>query len=248
LKQFFRFTIISTKLLFRSRDAVGWNMLFPIFLFLIYVTAFGGMYGDQYTKEQGVADSLAKILAITFMSGGLLSLGISIAVMKEKGILRRYKVTPVRPITIVMGLIVRQLLFMLIIAVILFAMAFIIYNADMQGNIFDWLIVCVIGIFVFLALGFVVGGIARTNQGAAGIGNLLFMPMMFLSGATIPAFLFPKWLVKISNFLPATHLTNLLEEVLFLGNSLGENLASILVLLGFGAVFVIIAIFLSRWN
>lgn len=223
-------------------------MLFPIFLFLIYVTAFGGMYGDQYSRELAVADNLAKILTITFMSGGLFSLGISIAVMKEKGILRRYKVTPVRPLTIVMGLIIRQLLFMLLITVILFAMAFIIYNADVQGNIFDWFIVCLIGIFVFLAMGFVVGGIARTNQGAAGIGNLLFMPMMFLSGTTIPSFLFPDWLKGISKVLPATYLYDLMTGVLFYGKPLAENLTPIFVLLGFGVAFVILASFLSRWN
>jgi ABC-2 type transport system permease protein len=249
LKQFFRFTIVSTKLLFRSREAVGWNMLFPTLLFLIYVTAFSGMYThNSFTKEQGVADSLAKILAITFMSGGLFSLAISIAVMKEKGILKRYKITPVRPITLVMGLITRQLILMLIITVLLFALAIIIYNADLRGSLIDWILVALIGNFVFLNLGFVVAGLSRTNQGAAGIGNLLFMPMLFLSGATIPAVLFPDWLIKISKILPATHLNNLLSNVLFRGQSLADNLITILVLLGFGAVFVIIAAFLSRWN
>lgn len=249
MKQFFRFTIISIKLLFRSYEAVGWNIVFPVMLFLIYTTAFSGMYtSNSISRELGVADNLAKILTITYMSGGVFSLAIFIAVMKEKGILRRYKVTPVRPVTLIMGLITRQLVLMIIISILLFAMALVIYNADLQGSILNWIAVALIGNFTFLSLGFVVAGVARTNQGAAGIGNMLFMPMLFLSGATIPSILFPKWLISISKALPATHLYELLADILFRGQSLAQNFTPILVLLGFGVAFVIISGFLSRWN
>jgi ABC-2 type transport system permease protein len=248
LRQFISFTIVSTKLLFRSKETVLWNILFPVLLFLIYVTVFSGMYGEQISKPQAVADNLAKILAITFMSGGIFNLGISVAVLKEKGILKRYKVTPVRSITIVLGLIIRQAFLMILITICLFVLSLTVFSAELKGTVIDWIIISFIGIFVFTSLGFIVAGIAKTNQGAAGIANLFFMPMLFLSGSAIPAFLFPAWLTKVSNLLPATHLNNLLSSVLFGGNSLASNMTSILALLGFGVCFVIIAAFLNRWN
>ena len=85
MRQIIAFTVVSIKMYFRTREAVLWNFIFPVFLFIIYVTAFSGMYGDFISKELAVADNLAKILTITFMSGGLFSLAISITVLREKG-------------------------------------------------------------------------------------------------------------------------------------------------------------------
>jgi len=246
MKQIIAFTVISLKVYFRTREAVLWNFIFPVFLFIIYVTAFSGMYGDFISKELAVADNLAKILTITFMSGGLFSLAISITVLREKGIFRRYQVTPVRPSTLVIGLILRHLVFMFLVTVFLFLVAKIIYRANFAGNILDWFTVCAIGIFTFGALGFCVAAFAKTNQAAAGIGNILFMPMMFLSGATIPNFLFPQWLKDVSSFLPSTHLNNLMQASLVYGQNAGEALKTSMILVAFGIAFVILASLLSR--
>lgn len=248
MKQIIAFTVISLKMYFRTREAVLWNFIFPVFLFIIYVTAFAGMYGESLSKEAAVADNLAKILTITFMSGGLFSLAISITVLREKGIFRRYQVTPVRPSTLVIGLILRHLVFMSLVTVFLFLIAKILYGATFAGNILDWIVVSLLGIFTFGALGFCVAAFAKTNQAASGIGNIFFMPLMFLSGATIPYFLFPQWLKNVASFLPSTHLNNLLQASLVYGKTPGQILKPAMILLGFGIAFVILASLLSRRN
>ena len=203
---------------------------------------------DNVPKEAAVADNLAKILAITLMSGGVFSLPIAIAVMKEKGILRRYKVTPLRPISIILGMIIRQIVFMLLVTATLFIIVFVLYNADIKGNIIEWLIITCVGVFVFSAMGFFIGGIVKTNQGASGVGNILFMPMLFLSGASIPIFLFPEWLVKVAKLLPATHLNLVFQSVMFEGNPLSQSYSSLLILIGFGIVFIILTVFTARFE
>ncbi len=248
MRQFFMFTWVATKILFRSREAVFWNFLFPVALFILYVTVFSGVYPSDIPKARTVADNFSKILAITIMSGGLFSLAISVSVLKEKGILRRYKVTPVRPITIVSGIVVRQYFFMLLVTAVLYLLAIIPYKADFGGGILDLFLIATLGIFVFSSLGFCIAGIMKTNQGTIGAANLLFMPMLFLSGAAIPAFLFPKWLKDIASIFPATHLLNILQHTLFEGKPLGQDLTSILILGGFGVVFMVAAAFMSRWN
>ncbi|HDS01982.1 MAG TPA: ABC transporter permease [candidate division Zixibacteria bacterium] len=248
MRQFFMFTWVATKILFRSREAVFWNFLFPVALFILYVTVFSGVYPSEIPESRTVADNFSKILTITIMSGGLFSLAISVSVMKEKGILRRYKVTPVRPITIVSGIVVRQYFFMLLVTAVLFLMAIIPYNADFGGGVLELFIIASLGILVFSSLGFCIAGIMKTNQGTIGAANLLFMPMLFLSGAAIPVFLFPKWLKDIASVFPATHLLNILQRTLFEGKALAQDLKSLLILIGFGIVFLIVAAFVSRWN
>lgn len=248
MKQLFTFTFVATKVMFRSRETIFWNLLFPVALFLLYVTVFSGIYPSSMPKERTIADNFAKIVVITIMSGGLYSLAISVSVLKEKGILRRYRVTPVKPITIVSGIVLREYFFLTMITAVNYLIAIFAYHADFGGNLFDLFFITTLGILVFCAIGFTIAGITFTNQGTVGFANLLFMPMLFLSGAAIPAFLFPKWLIKFATVFPATHLLNLMQNVLFEGHPLFNSLSDIIVLLGFGVVFLVIASLTFRWN
>jgi ABC-2 type transport system permease protein len=234
--------------MFRSKEAVMWNIAFPLFMFFLYVTLFSGIYPEQISSGRAVSDNLAKILTMAILSGGLFSVGLHVSVMKEKGVLRRYKVTPVKPVTIVLGTVFTHSTLMILNACLLTALAIIAYRAEIMGGILEYFVTILIGIIVFGSLGLCVAGLSKTNQSAVGIANILFMPMIFLSGITIPAFLFPEWLTKFANLLPGTHLYKMIQSVVFYGNSLIESSIHIIVLLAFGLVFVIIASFLSRWN
>lgn len=225
-----------------------WNIAFPIALFIFYVTVFSGMYPDEFSRPQAIADNLAKILAITIMSGGLFTLAISVSVMKEKGILRRYKVTPMRPQTLVTGIVIRQYIFMMLIVVLLFLIAIFGYKAENSGTYFDIFVAVTLGIIVFGALGFAIAGMTKTNQSAIGVANLLFMPMLFISGTAIPRFLFPDWLVTVSKFLPATHMYDLIFNIMVMGETLAESTTPLLILTGFGVGFLILASLASRWE
>ena len=60
MKQFLSFTLIYIKLLFRSKEAVLWNLAFPLFMFVLYVTLFSGIYPEQISTGRAVSDNLAK--------------------------------------------------------------------------------------------------------------------------------------------------------------------------------------------
>lgn len=248
MKQFLSFTLIYIKLLFRSKEAVLWNLAFPLFMFVLYVTLFSGMYPEQISTGRAVSDNLAKILTIAIMSGGLFSVGLHVAVMKEKGILRRYKVAPVRAVTTVLGTVFTHTTLMLINVILLTSLAILVYKAEILGGFLEYILTIIIGIVVFGSLGLCVAGLSKTNQSAVGIANILFMPMMFLSGTTIPDMLFPDWLTKVAGFLPSTHLYKMIQGIVFMGDSLAGVGTNILVLMAYGLVFVIVASFLSRWN
>ena len=42
----------------------------------------------------------------------------------------------------------------------------------------------------------------------------LYMPMLFLSGATIPVALMPEWVQTVGQYLPATHLFAGMQAIL----------------------------------
>ena len=54
------------------------------------------------------------------------------------------------------------------------------------------------GIVVFASLGLAVSGIAKTENTAAPLANIISLPMMFLSGVFIPHSVIPDWVVAIA--------------------------------------------------
>jgi ABC-2 type transport system permease protein len=73
----------------------------------------------------------------------------------------------------------------------------------------------------------------------------LFFPMLFLSGAAIPQFLFPDWLTTASLTLPLTHATRLLQDAWLQGQ---WNGTAALVLAGVGAASAAVAAWQFRWT
>jgi imidazolonepropionase-like amidohydrolase len=53
---------------------------------------------------------------------------------------------------------------------------------------------------------------------APAISNLLFFPMMFLSGAAMPLFLMPGWLQRVAALLPATYAVEVLQAAIVRGD------------------------------
>ena len=97
----------------------------------------------------------------------------------------------------------------------------------------------------FLAVGFLLGAVLPTARATQAVGNALFFPMLFLSGAAIPQFMFPEWLKTASAALPLTHATWLLQDAWLQGQ---WNGSSSLVLVGMGLACAGLAASVFRWT
>jgi ABC-2 type transport system permease protein len=108
------------------------------------------------------------------------------------------------------------------------------------------LVVC--GTLAFLAIGLLVGSIAKTAEGGSGLANLIVLPMAFLSGAFIPIESAPVWLSTIGKFLPLTYLVEGLKDVMVRGEGPQAALLPIGILLAFAVVVTFIATRFFRWD
>jgi ABC-2 type transport system permease protein len=73
----------------------------------------------------------------------------------------------------------------------------------------------------------------------------LLYPMLFLSGAGLPREILPDNLVTVGNFLPLTHVVDLLKDVWY-NNS--WNLTSMAVIIGMMLVAGVISVRTFRWE
>ena len=77
-----------------------------------------------------------------------------------------------------------------------------------------------LGPFMFVSLGMLVGTVSTSVESAAVVGNLITFPMMFLSGTFFPASGCPPYLQNIAHVLPLFYVIQGLNNVMIYGNDL----------------------------
>lgn len=75
-----------------------------------------------------------------------------------------------------------------------------------------------LGPFLFVSLGMLVGTVSKSVESAAVVGNLVTFPMMFLSGTFFPVTTMPDYLQTIAHVLPLFYVIDGLNNVMLYSN------------------------------
>ncbi len=188
------------------------------------------------------------ILAMTIMQAGLMGLALSFATIRERGILRRIKVSPV-PLSRYLGSeIAASLVMVAIQSALLLGVGWSVFRIHISGNILYTAMIILLGALSFLALGFLIASIARSFKTAEMAASAINMPMMFLAGVFFPLSILPGFLATLAKFLPLYYLGDALRSVMIQGKGLGAVWLDILVLAGMGVLSFLISLKLFRWE
>ena len=237
-------TWTEAKLFMREPAAVFFTLAFPLLLLLV----FGAIFGNAPIGDTGFGNvdrSVPGYIAIMIGALSLIGVPITLATYREKGVLRRFRVTPM-PTWLVLaahGLV--ALVMVLIGTGLVIGAAVALFDLRLPAAPIGVLAATVLGSVSFLAVGFLLGGTLPTARTAQAVGMALFFPMLFLSGAALPRLLFPDLLRQISLFFPLTHVVTLIQNV-WMGA--GWNTVSLAVLTGLLVTSTAGAIALFRWT
>ena len=188
------------------------------------------------------------ILAMTIMFAGLMGYAQEIATYREKGILRRIKVSPISLPTFLGSGMATVLILAMVQAVILLAVGVFVFGVKIGGNWFYIAIIVLIGAVSFLALGFMISSLASDTKSAAMAAMAVAMPMMFLAGIFFPIDFVPKWLSVVAQCLPLYYFGDALREIMIHGASLTAVWLDIVVLVGFGLACFLVSVKFFRWE
>jgi ABC-2 type transport system permease protein len=188
------------------------------------------------------------ILAMSLMNSGVIGLATAFVSYRERGILRRIKVTPFPLTSFILARVISQVVIAVAQALILVGLARLLFGLQPQGNPLLILLVIVVGALAFLAIGFAVSGIARNAEIAASYANLITFPMLFLSGVFFSLDSAPAWLRPLARVLPLSYLVDALREPMMLGEGLGAIWPDLLALAITFAVALAIAVRFFRWE
>ncbi len=193
---------------------------------------------------------LPGVLALMAMQNSLFGVAGSLTRWKEKGVLRRFLATPLRPVQFLGGVVLYQLVFGILSAALIVAIAVAFLHATVVLPLLPLLITVVVGMAAFLAIGFVIAGFAKTEEASMPIINVVSFPMMFLSGVFFPVTSLPPFLRSIVHVLPLTYLVDGVRGLMS-GQyaAWAPNVQSdILALLGWFVLLAIVSTRTWRWE
>lgn len=194
---------------------------------------------------------------IQYVAPGIISYGITVGATfgaaltlitwRNSKLLRRLRLAPVATGSVVGARVVVSLVVAIGQLMLLLGVA-VLLGLRLSGAWYMAVPLTVAGTLAFLAIGLLVGSIAKTSEGGSGLANLITLPMGFLSGAFIPLAGAPAWLIVTSKIMPMGYLVTGLTDVLVRGAGPSAALLPIAILLAFAAVLTFIATRLFRWD
>jgi len=242
MKTYLALIQLDLRLALRQKSVLFFNYLFPLIFFITFAQILHGDRGGAMTQI------VSMVVILGVLGNGLFGAGMRTVQDREANILRRYKVTPITPAPLLVALTVVGWILFMPFVVVMFCLAHFGYGMpwpSTPGSIFAFI---TLGIMAFRAIGTILASVANSMQESQILVQLLYLPMLLLSGATFPTAIFPNWVVTLTQFLPATHLVSGLQGMMLRQETLAANAQAAFAL----ALTVLLGLFISyklfRWE
>ena len=201
-------------------------LVLPAALYLLFGVVF---FGDALKTDPNAPFYLFTGFA-TFgaMGPGMFGFGCFVAIEREQGLLKLKRALPMPPAAYLIAKMSMALLFTAIIMITMIASAAGIAHLRLTGSQFVLVaLIYILGALPFCAIGLFFGTRA-SGKAAPALVNLLYLPMIYLSGILIPL---PKSLQWIARASPASYLDVLALRAVG-GPTIGSVFVSVAVLCG----------------
>lgn len=171
--------------------------------------------------------------------------------LRQALVLKRFFATPIRREFIILAEGFARMIFQLIGALFIILVGRMAFGYTLIHGwitVVNMLVVCALGLLVFMSFGFTISGLAKSESTIPPLSNLITLPQFLLAGTFFSVDAFPKWMQPVSRALPLTYLNDALREIAFEGTSLWEVKTDIGMLLLWGIVGYFIASRAFKWE
>lgn len=201
------------------------------------------------SSEASAIDYLFSIFTgMAILMVGIFGVTSAIAAERQKGILRRLKITPFSGSQLIIG---EMLCFLVIGAAAIAAMtavAMTMFGLNLQGSWLVYGVFCFIALILMLGFGLAIGGRAKSTGQADMMGQIVFMTCLAFSGVWFPRALMPEWLRSITDFLPLVPVIDGIRYITTEGMNLVQLMPQLSLIFAWMVVVYAIGILLFRFE
>jgi ABC-2 type transport system permease protein len=195
----------------------------------------------------GYAHSFAG-MAIQFLLFAMANIGVEMLLERQRGLWSRMRSAPVSKTTLLVGKAVSGALISLMILLVSFAFAMVVFKVRIQGSLVGFLGVAIACSVMASTFGLLVAALGNSPATARGVTTLAVLMMVMLGGAWVPTFIFPAWLQQFTLIVPVRWAVDGIDAMTWRGIGLSGALMPTAILVVFAAVFWAIAASRFRWT
>ncbi|MEU4471729.1 ABC transporter permease [Micromonospora sp. NPDC023888] len=206
----------------RSRESVVFTMGFPIIMILIFASIFGGTIGGGVKFTQYF---ITGMIATGLMTVSFQNLGIWIPIERDRGVLKRYRGTPMPRWVWFAGKVIMVVAIGIAETALLLAVAVALFDLDLPGTVGKWATfgwVAVLGVTACTLCGIAISSLARTARSGSAVVTPVALVLQFISGVFFVFTDLPTWMQQVAALFPLKWMCQGLRSV-FLPESFGAQ-------------------------
>jgi ABC-2 type transport system permease protein len=200
---------------FREREVVVFIFALPAVLLLLL----GSIFNSEHVQVPGV--TTGQLYAAGMIAGGIMAtsyqyLGISVAVERDQGLLKRLYGTPLPHAAYFIGKIIQVFVCLIAEVALLMIVGVAFYHLHLPSTPGKWLTlawICLLGGTACALLGLGVSSLARSARSASPIITLPFLVLEFISGIFVPFSDVPRALQTVAAIFPLKWMAQGLRSV-----------------------------------
>jgi ABC-2 type transport system permease protein len=230
------------------------SVFFTLILPVLFLVIFASIFRDTMVKVPGglMKESVyyvPAIIAFGLIAAAFSNLTVTVVRNRESGIYKRRRATPLPASALIAGRALVAVLTALAITVVLLAIGWAAYGANIPGRTAPAFILdVVVGAIAFCCLGFAVASLVGNVDAAQPVVQVIVLPLSFISGVFVATSNLPGWLADIGKVFPIEHLVAALLAA-YNPHTTGSGMrwGDLAVLAAWGAAGLITAVRRFRW-
>jgi ABC-2 type transport system permease protein len=172
---------------------------------------------------------------------------ITLTTYRERKILKRFMATPIKASHLLISQIAVNTFLTILGMLVLLVVGKLVFDMQITGKVPAMIIAFLLSMLSVFAIGFIIASVCPNARSGTVVANLVYFPMIFITGATIPIEIMPGYMVQISKFLPLSYVVHLQKGV-WLGGSLVDYKGDLLILLAILIAGIVISILTFKWE
>jgi ABC-2 type transport system permease protein len=232
---------LERRMFWRNPSAAFFGVVLPLGLLAIFGAVFAGRDEDLDVIVPGIA-------GMSVMSATFTSLAYNLTTLRERGILKRLRGTPLPTSAYLAGLAGNAIANAVLQVAIVLVVGHLLLGVSWPG---DWpaLVVFVVaGVLCFALLGVALSHAIPNPESAPAYVNAVFLPQILIAGVFYDADDAPSIIHDIAQALPLTHLVDGLSGAIVDNEGLGAHWVALLVLAWWGAIGAVLAVRGFSWE
>jgi ABC-2 type transport system permease protein len=232
---------LERKLFWRNPSAAFFNFLLPL-LFLAFFGAI--LHGNQ--KQLNVI--VPGIAGMAVMSTTFTALAFNMTFLREQGILKRIRGTPIPSVSYLLGIAGNAITNTAIQIAIIAVAGRVFFGTGWPRDYLELFVFVSAGVICFASLGVAFSHAIPNFDSAPAYVNAVFLPVIFVSGVFYDAANAPGFLKGIAEALPLKHLIDGLSGAMVKGTSISTNISALGVIAVWAALGIALAVRGFSWE